>query len=170
MGNSGLLSYADRYLREPLKLHKGSQASFRVSSENSRLLLRHCRVKWPHLRLMGESHGFSLFAEGSLVFLLSYDGDLREPLMLPQGSQPSFQVSSVTSGNLSSLCRGIGPHLELRWETQGSSPVETGISGFLSTFNRGDRNCLVLRHFLSRCKWGLRPPVMFRLGSGLFCR
>ena len=25
-------------------------------------------------------------------------------------------------------------------------------------------------HFLSRCKWGLRPPVMFRLGSGLFCR
>jgi len=38
------------------------------------------------------------------------------------------------------------PHLELRWETQGSSPAATGISGFLPWFNRGVRPRLVLRH------------------------
>ena len=38
------------------------------------------------------------------------------------------------------------PHLKLRWETQGSSPVVTGISGFLLWFNSGVRPRLVLRH------------------------
>ena len=73
---------------------------------------------------------------GSLGFLSGYNGDLREPLMLPQGSQPSFQVANVTLGYLSSSCRGIRLHLELRQETQGSSPVATEISGILSSFNR----------------------------------
>ena len=90
--------------------------------------------------------GFSRVAAESLGFLLSCDRDLREPLMLPQGSQASFQVSRGTSGFLLSRCRGIGPHLELKWETQGSSPVATGISGFLSSFNTGVRPCLVLMH------------------------
>ena len=43
-------------------------------------------------------------------------GDLRERLMLPQGSKASFQVARGTSGFLSSLCRGKGPYLELRQE------------------------------------------------------
>ena len=45
-----------------------------------------------------------------------------------------------------SRCRRIGPHLELRPETQGSYPIKTGILGFLSDFNRGVRPHLVLRH------------------------
>ena len=83
---------------------------------------------------------------GSLGFLLSCDGHLREPRVLPQGCHVSFQVVRVCVGLLSSLCWRIGPHLELRWETQGYFPVSTGISGFLSCFNRGGRPHLVFRH------------------------
>ena len=45
-----------------------------------------------------------------------------------------------------SCCTGVGPPLVLRQETQVSSPVSTGISGFLLSFNRGVRLRLVLRH------------------------
>ena len=76
----------------------------------------------------------------------SCDGDLRELLMVPMGSQESFRVVRGLSGFLSSRCRGIGPHLELRLEPQGSSPVLTWISGFLWSFNRGVRPRLVWRH------------------------
>ena len=79
-------------------------------------------------------------------FLLSCDGDLREPLVVPQGSQASFPVVMGTSGLLSRCCRGIGPHVELRQETQGSSPVVTEILRFLPSFNRGVSPRLVLRH------------------------
>ena len=72
---------------------------------------------------------------GSLGFLLSCDGDLREPLILPQGSQVSFRDARGSVGLFSSRCRGIGPHLKLKQETQGSSPFGTGILGFLSSFN-----------------------------------
>ena len=72
------------------------------------------------------------------------------------GSSP---VATVTSGNsgllsicegpsgfFSSRCSGIGPHLDSRQLTQGSSLVETVFSGFLSSFNKGVRAHLVLRH------------------------
>ena len=52
---------------------------------------------------------------------LSYHGDLREPLMLFLGSQESFRVVGGLSGFLSNWCRRLGPHLDLRQETQGSS-------------------------------------------------
>ena len=69
----------------------------------------------------------------------------------PQGtscvaSGKSGLLSSCTLGFLSSCCKGIGPHLELRHETQGSSPVATRILGFLSSFNRGVRPRLVLSY------------------------
>lgn len=83
---------------------------------------------------------------GSLGFYSSWDGDLSEPLLLPQVSQASFQILSGTLEILSSRCRAIGPHFELRWETQDSCPVvaETqdssrvvpGKTGFLSNLNR----------------------------------
>ena len=38
------------------------------------------------------------------------------------------------------------PHLELQWETQGSSPFLTLISGFLWTLNRGRSPGFVFRH------------------------
>ena len=57
----------------------------------------------------------------------------------------SIRVARGFSGFLSSRCRGIGPHLELRPEPQGASSVLTWISGFLWSFNRGVRPHLVQR-------------------------
>ena len=107
------------------------------------MLLSYCRGIRAHLSLRGQSHSVSLVEAGSFGFLSSCDRDFSEPLVLLQGSQASFQDARGTSGFLLSRCRGIGPHLRLRQETQGSSP---GISGFLSSFNRGVRLRLVLRH------------------------
>ena len=80
-------------------------------------------------------------------FFLSCCQKLGVPLKLHQGPQGTSHVATVESDLLSS-CKGapldssqvaageIGPHLELRRETQCSSPVGTGISGFLLSFNR----------------------------------
>ena len=67
-------------------------------------------------------------------------------LVLPQESQVSIRVARGLSGFLSSRCRGIRPHLELRPEPQGSSPVLKWILVFLWTFNRGIRPGLVWKH------------------------
>ena len=66
---------------------------------------------------------------GNSGFLSSCDGDLREPLGLPQGSQASFRVARGTAGFFLSRCCGMQPRLELRQETQGSSSVVIGIVG-----------------------------------------
>ena len=76
----------------------------------------------------------------------SFHWDLNEPLMLSLGSQESIRVVRGLSGFLLSWCRGLGPHLEFRRETQGSSPALTGISGFLWRFHWGVRHCLMLGH------------------------
>jgi len=68
------------------------------------------------------------------------------PLVLSQLSQVSVQVARGLSEFLFSRCRGIGPHLELRLEPQGSSPVLPWISGFLWSFIKRVRPCLVWRH------------------------
>ena len=88
----GLLLSCDRYLGESLELHKGSQASLRVLRGNLGLLLRHCRGKGLHLALRGEYHGFSRVVAGYLGFLSYCDWDLREPLVLLQESQVSFEL------------------------------------------------------------------------------
>ena len=106
--------------------------------------------KGPYLTLSGKSCGFSQVVAGSVEFLSSGDGDLMEPLLLPQGGQVSFQVPKGTAGLLSSHCRGIGPHVELMWQTQGSSPFAAGISGFL----------------LSKLR--VRPQLLLMLGTLLF--
>ena len=99
-----------------------------------------CRGMGPHLAFMGESHGVPLVAAGSIEFLSSWDGDFREPLMLPQGRQASIHIARGTLELLLSHCRRLGLHLELRQETQGSSPVDTAILGFLSSFIREVRH------------------------------
>ena len=66
--------------------------------------------------------------------------------MLSLGSQESFQVARGLLGFLSSWFRQLGPHVELRRETQGSSPALTGISGSLWRFHWGVRRRLVLGH------------------------
>ena len=68
------------------------------------------------------------------------------PLALPQESQFSIQVERGLSGFLSSRFSGIWPHLGLRPEPQGSSPVLTWILGFLWSVNRGVRPRLVWIH------------------------
>ena len=65
----------------------------------------------PHLKLSPETQGSSQVARVILGFPSSCHGDLREMLLLPQGSQASFLVVRGTS--VVSL-REIGPHLELR--------------------------------------------------------
>ena len=80
--------------------------------------------------MTGESRGFSLTAVQCVRFLLSYQRELREPLVWPQGSPVSIRVARGSVALLSSHGRGIGPHdalkgdlelfLELRQETLGS--------------------------------------------------
>ena len=107
---------------------------------------RHCFGKGPHLALRGESRDFSQVRAVGLGFLSSCDGDFRDPLVLPQKIQVSFRVARGRLGFPSSWCRGLEPHLELRQETQGSSPALTEISGFHWTFHWGVRSRLVLGH------------------------
>ena len=83
---------------------------------------------------------------GNSGVLSSCDEDLREPLLLPKGSQASFQVVRGTSGFLLSHCRGIGPHLELRQETWGTTAFATGFSGSILSFDRGIKPRLMMRH------------------------
>ena len=111
---------------------------------------------------------------GSLGFRSSYNRELREHPMLPQGSPVSIRFEMGNAGLLSNHCRGIGPHLELRQGAQVSSPVATGISVFLSSFSMEVRPHLGFRHenstFLSSCKRGARPPGEFRQGTWAFLR
>ena len=81
--------------------------------------------KEPHLALRGEYSGLSRVAAASVGFLLSYDGDLRGPLVLPEENPDSFRVAMGISGFLSSPDRGLGPYLEF----------VAGTSGFCSKAN-----------------------------------
>ena len=109
-------------------------------------LSRHRSGKGPHPALRGVSLGVSRVAAVKLQFLSSYDSDLRDPLVWPQESPVSMRVARGLSGFLSSWCRVLGPHLELRPEPQGPSPVLTWISVFLWSFHRGVRPHLMWRH------------------------
>ena len=98
------------------------------------VLWSHGRGIRPQFAWKWESKGVSEFRQEVWV-PSSFHGDLREPLMLSLGSQESFRVVRGLSGFLSSWCRQLGPHLEMRRETQGSSSVLTRISGSLWRFH-----------------------------------
>ena len=89
-------------------------------------LSRHRSGKGPQLAFRGESPGFSRVAAG---FLSSYDWDLRDPLVGPQGGPVSTRVVRGPSGFLCSRCWSRGPHLELRPEPQGSPQCRHGSLG-----------------------------------------
>ena len=108
------------------------------------------RGKGPQPALRGESPGFSLVVVG---FLSCYDGDLRDPLVGPQGGPVSTRVVRSPSGYLCSRCWVRGPHLEFRPVTQVSSPGLTWISGFIWGVHRGVRPRLV---------WSLSSPLSSR--------
>ena len=100
--------------------------------------------------------------------------NLREPLLLPQGSQVSSQI--------------VREHLRIPLESlQGDrflSPVEVGNSRFLSNFDRdlgvpvefqqgsqaSFRFEAMNSAFLSNCKCRVRPPVELRWGTWAFYR
>ena len=146
MGNRGLFLHCGFFFREPLELLKGVKAH------------SNCEGKHGSALELLQGNQVSSRVEGRISwFFLSRSGKLRFPLQLRQEPQETSHVASgksglllscerCTSGFLLSCCRGIGPHLELMQETRGSSPLETGISRFLSSFNRGIRPCLLLRH------------------------
>ena len=94
------------------------------------------------------------------------DGDLRELLRVPMRSQVYCGVGRSLSEFYWVWCSGRAPHLELRWEPQGSSPFLTSIAGFLYSWNRRVRPRLVLRKgtlLASRVVQGDRPLVALYL-------
>ena len=119
----------------------------------------HCSGKGPHLVLRRESCGFSRVVAGCLGFLSNCDGDLRDPLVLPQRSQVSVRVARGTWGFLSSRCPRIGPCLEFSWETHLGLPIKVQLgsqdSSGIEAWNSA---------FLSSCQRGVRPLVEFRRG------
>ena len=90
-------------------------------------LLRSHSVKAPHLALRGEFPGCSQVVAVKSGFLLNYDGGFRDPLMWPQECPVSMRVARGLSGFLSHRCQVLGPHLELRPQTQDSLPVLTDL-------------------------------------------
>ena len=56
-------------------------------------------------------------------FLSSYDGELREPLVWPQGIPVSIRVVRGSAAMLSSHGMGIGPQDTLKVESRGLSGV-----------------------------------------------
>ena len=136
------LSSGRGYVGELRELPQGCQGPFRGSRGKVRFLWRHRSGKGPHLAL-GDSPGFSRVAAANLGFLSSNDGDFRDQLVWPQESPVSMQVVRGLYGFLCSLCRGRGPHLELKPELQCSTPVLSWISRFLWSFKRGVRPHLV---------------------------
>ena len=77
---------ADGDVRELVELPQGCQGPFWGSGGKVGFLSRHHRGKGTQLALRGESPGVSHVAAG---FLLSYDGDLSDPLVGLQGGPVS---------------------------------------------------------------------------------
>ena len=102
--NSGFLSSGHGCLREPLELHKGSQAPFRVLRGNSGLLSRCYSVKGLNLVLMGEFLSF--------FFFFNWSGKLRVPVRLQWGSQGTSHVASGKSALFSSCKCHLGISLK----------------------------------------------------------
>ena len=93
-------------------------------------------------------------------FLLSYNGDLRDPLVWSPESPVSMRVARGLSGFLSRRCWVLSPHLELSLDPQGSSLVLTWFSGFLWSFHRRVRPRLMWSHESSLSS----PAVTVELG------
>ena len=66
--------------------------------------------------------------------------------MVPMGSQEYCGVGRGLSGLHWGRHNGRGPHLELRRESQCSSPVLMWFSGCVCSFKQGVRSRLVWRH------------------------
>ena len=111
---------------------------------------------------MGESLGLCRVAAGGLGFLSRYHEELREPLVLPQGSQVSIQVVRASAGVLWSHGWGIRPQFALKRESQGVSRVAAGSVGSLE-LPRGPEGASYVvsgkSRILSSCEGPLGIPL-----------
>ena len=98
-----------------------------------------------------ESRVFSRVAAGSLGFLTSYDGKLRDPPVLPKRSPVSIRVVLRNGGLLLSHGRGIGRQFAEKQESQGLSRVAAGNLGV-------PRVARVTSGNFSWCLWEVRNP------------
>ena len=92
---SVFFSNGERYVVEVLEVHQGCKGPFQGSRGKVGFLSRRRSRKGPHLALRGES-GFSQVLGENLGFLSIYDGELRDPLVLPKESPVSLCVARVT--------------------------------------------------------------------------
>ena len=145
MGSLGFLLSYDGEIREPFVLPQGIPVPIPLAGERG-IALQSWRGNRASIRAEGGISRSFLICGRKLWVPSSCDGDLRELLMVPMGSQESFQVVRSLSGFLWGWCNGRGPHLQLRREPQGSSPVLTWILGCVCSFKQGVRSRLVLRH------------------------
>ena len=140
------------------------------SKGNVGFLWKRCSVKGPPQACRGEFRNLPGVVAGSLGFLSSCVSTWGTT----HGSSGKSDLLWHCEGHLriprTSLQGSIGPHLELRWEPQGSSPFLTSIAGSLQSWNRRVRPRLVLRNgtplaspvvlwltgHLSSCIWNLR--------------
>ena len=125
-------------VKPPLKFGEGSRDCYLGSAG---------RNKGPHVARTGESPDFSRVAAGGLRFLCRYPRELREPLVLPQGSQVSIRVARGSAGFLWSFDRYIRPQFTRKGQSQCVSPVVTGRLGH------------------SSCNGNLREPLILSLSS-----
>ena len=141
-----------------------------------RLLSSSLSKKGPQLALRGESPVSSRVAAR---FLSSYGGDLRDPLLGPQGDPVSTQVVRGPWGFLCCICRGPCLYLELRSRadmyfgislgppeaSQGLVSCEPCKSALLSTRKSSYSLPISLtlgnEGFLSRCHRAVTPAIVF---------
>ena len=92
--------------------------------------------------------------------LLTYDGDLRDPLWWPQERPVPMRVALELSGFLSRRCQGLRPCVELVPEPEDSSAVLTCNLGYFWSLLRG---------VSSRPEWGHALALSSQAVSAVSC-
>ena len=166
---SAVLLICDGSLLEPTQWPKGSQAPWGVLRVVSGLLSRPCgKRRAPSLKDGGISRSFLSCTRKPWV-PSTCAGDLSELLRVPLRSQEYCRFGRAFLGRPWVWWNGRGPHLELRQETQGSSPFLTPFAESLQSGNRRVWPHLVLKKgtplasrvvhrvtgHLSSCIWNL---------------
>ena len=118
MQNAGSLSCGPREVQSPLELRGGAGHCSGIKAEE----LASRRID------LGISRSFSDYGRKPWV-PSTCDSNLKEVRMVPMGSQEYFGVGRGLSGLHSVRCNGRESPLELRQETQVSSPVLTWALG-----------------------------------------
>ena len=132
-GKPGLFLSCGGTLSVPFEWRRLFRGICRVASRVSRTLSRLKREggtslemsQWKRAscRIEGRISWFSRVAAANLGSLSSYYRDFRDPPIGASGTSSLHASWMGLSGFLSSQCWVLGPHVELRPEPQGSSPV-----------------------------------------------